>query len=144
MRPCRNCMIGDWLSSTWNVLYMTRVQCENGCPYSLHTLIFCWWDYSFFGDWWFGSKKSGDLALLGVYTHRNLNWPMKQEPNACSCMALVNQNGRSSQRGLCLVHYRTYMYVHVSLLLYDWWFLWYCQAWFASKCPHLKTCTCKY
>ena len=58
-------LVTDYISSTWNVLYMTRVQREKGCPHSRNTFIFWWSDYSLFGDWWFGSEKSGDLALLG-------------------------------------------------------------------------------
>ena len=35
-------LVIDYTSSTWNVLYMTTVQRENGCPHSRNTLIF-WW-----------------------------------------------------------------------------------------------------
>ncbi len=41
---CSNCVIGDWLyiCSTWNILYITRMQRDKGCPHSRNTLIF-WW-----------------------------------------------------------------------------------------------------
>ncbi len=35
-------LVTDYISSTWNVLHMTRVHCQNGCPHFLNTLIF-WW-----------------------------------------------------------------------------------------------------
>ncbi len=43
MGPIENAwLVTDYISGTWNVLYMTRVQHENGCPHSRNTLI-CWW-----------------------------------------------------------------------------------------------------
>ncbi len=43
MGPVENAwLVTDYMSGTWNVLYMTKVQRENGCPHSHNTLI-CWW-----------------------------------------------------------------------------------------------------
>ncbi len=44
MGPCRNCVMGGWLSSMWNVLYMTREQREIDINILVIRLFF------FFGD----------------------------------------------------------------------------------------------